>query len=75
MEEIPMAGSMNRCCSTSAAERALGVSQNYVRILIHRGRLNAVSTPLGYLIERDDLEALAAKRRCPASALRGKGAR
>jgi excisionase family DNA binding protein len=49
--------------STGKAARILGVSQVYVTRLVAGGRLKAVKTDLGYLVDTDDLARMAEERR------------
>ena len=50
----------------SAAARELGVSYERVRRLMADGRLSFVPTPLGRLVERSSVEAMAAQRSAKA---------
>jgi predicted site-specific integrase-resolvase len=47
---------------TGQAARVLGVSQTWVNVLCKAGRLRYVETPLGKLVDRESVEALARKR-------------
>lgn len=47
---------------TGEAARVLGVSQTWVNVLCKAGRLRYVETPLGKLVDRGSLEALARER-------------
>jgi excisionase family DNA binding protein len=49
--------------TTSQAGRLLDLSAERVRQMIATGRLTAWPTPLGRLIQRRDVEALAAERK------------
>jgi hypothetical protein len=42
--------------------REIGLSQCYINILIHQGRLQAVKTRLGWLVDPASVAALAAER-------------
>jgi predicted site-specific integrase-resolvase len=48
--------------STVEAARVLGVSQTWVNVFCKAGRLRYVETPLGKLVDRESVEALARKR-------------
>ena len=52
-----------RFLSTSEAARLLGVSGQWVRVLVKRRALRAVRGPLGYLVHRASVEAEAERRR------------
>jgi excisionase family DNA binding protein len=52
--------------STGEAARVLGVSQTWVNVLCKAGRLRYVETPLGKLVDRGSLEAVARKRLGPS---------
>ncbi len=47
---------------TGQVARRLGNSQEYVRVLIAKGRLRAIRTPLGRLISEQSVAKLIAER-------------
>ncbi len=53
---------MEDLISTGQASRLIGISQPWLRRLIHAGQLEAVETPLGALLRREDVEAYAERR-------------
>lgn len=53
---------------TATAARILGVSESRIRQMANAGDLRVVSTPLGRLFDRAEIEALAARRQAAAEA-------
>ncbi len=59
-------GAEPRLLGTSAAARRLNVSSQTVRRFIEAGKLPAVRTPLGHLLDAGEVERLAAERAAQA---------
>ncbi len=53
---------IDRMIAVGEASRVMGVSPVHVRRLIHSGRLPAIRTTLGFLVEVDDVERLKRER-------------
>jgi hypothetical protein len=55
--------SLDDFISMSAAARVAEVSTNWLRQLIHAGKLEAMRTPYGWVVSRAAVERLARERR------------
>ena len=51
-----------RLMTSGEAARYIGVSGAYINALIHKGRLKAERTPLGFLIDPESVEAFKRER-------------
>ena len=58
----PCALDIERALTTGQAGQRLGVSSSWIKVLIQRGELRAARTGLGWLVDADSVDALAAKR-------------
>lgn len=60
--EASVAKEIKRWLSTSQAGKVMGVSAQWVSHMARNGEIDAIQTSLGWLINPDSLQCLAAKR-------------